>query len=228
MKFSKDFFSSITPPAFDHACPTCATPSTRAGLCLTCERAQRSARDAKMATVASMPTRFVWASGLNAPELSVRVDGAALEQARAADVKLLDRVTLLGTAGAGKTSLGVAIANEWASVTARPALFFAAADIAVARQQHGLGEGEAPIVRQAMNAALLVLDDLGQEWDMGAPVVAHVVQHRYDQAQPTITTSGRSVEQLVSRYGAGVVRRLIETSGGALVLRLRTCERGSP
>jgi hypothetical protein len=31
------------------------------------------------------------------------------------------------------------------------------------RQQHGLGEGEPPIVRQAMSAPLLVLDDVGQE-----------------------------------------------------------------
>jgi DNA replication protein DnaC len=168
-----------------------------------------------------MPARYRWAGGLDAAELAVRVDVAALDQARAIDLMRLDRVTLLGAATAGKTSLAVAMAHAWARVQGRPGLFCAAVDIGVARQQHGLGEGEPPIVRQAMSAPLLVLDDVGQEGEFGIAPVAHVIQHRYDRVKPMIATTGFTVEQLVSRYGAGVARRLIETAGGAVVLKLR-------
>jgi DNA replication protein DnaC len=222
MKSLKDLWKGITPPTFDHVCPTCRAPSTHPRPCLACEDAQRATQQAKAATAASMPTRFGWARGLNAPELAARVDATALEQARAIDVVRLDRATLLGPATAGKTSLAVAMAHAWAIAHARPALFLAAVDLGVARQQHGLGEGEPPLVRQAMSAPLLVLDDVGQEADFGSSVVAHVIQHRYDRVKPTIATTGFTVEQLVSRYGAGVARRLIETAGGAVVLKLRS------
>jgi DNA replication protein DnaC len=167
-----------------------------------------------------MPDRLAWASDLSAPELAERVDAAALGQARTLDLKQLDRVTLLGTAGAGKTSLAVAFANAWARASARPAVFVTAADLGLARQQHGLGEGEASLVRQAMGADLAILDDLGVEADAGAPVVAHVLHHRYDRERPTIATTGLTVEQLAKRYGAGVARRLVESAGGAVVLKV--------
>ena len=228
MKTLEDLLRGIKPPTFDHACPKCSKPSTRPGQCLACADAQHLAIEAKQATVASMPKRFAWTGGLDAAALVSCVDSAALEQARAMDVASLDRATLLGSAGAGKTSLASALAVTWASVTARTAVFIAAVDVGVARQQHGLGEGEPRIVRQAMKAPLLVLDDLGQEAEVGIPVVAHILQHRYNQASPTIATSGLSVEQIVSRYGAGVARRLLETLGGATVIKLRgRPERGS-
>lgn len=222
MKSLKDLFGGITPPAFDHVCPSCGAPSSHSRRCVACDDARRAAREARRATATSMPTRFEWAHGLEARELSARVDVRALEQARAIDLVRLDRVTLLGAASAGKTSLAVAIANTWARTQARRAAFLAVVDLGIARHQHGLGQGEPRVVLQAMAAPLLLLDDVGQEVDSGSPVVAHVIQHRYDQAKPTIATTGLTVEQMVSRYGAGVGRRLIETSGGVLVLKLQS------
>jgi hypothetical protein len=67
-----------------------------------------------------------------------------------------------------------------------------------------------------MSAPLLLLDDVGQEVEFGSPVVAHAIQYRYDRVKPILATSGLTVEQLVSRYGAGVGRRLVETAGGRL------------
>jgi DNA replication protein DnaC len=223
MKTLEDLLRGIKPPTFDHGCPTCGTLTTRPGQCPACADAKRLELEAKQATAASMPKRFAWTAGLDATALAACVDSAALEQARAMDVASLDRATLLGSAGAGKTSLASALAVTWAGATARTAVFVAAVDVGVARQQHGLGEGEPRIVRQAMNAPLLVLDDLGQEAEVGIPVVAHILQHRYNRAIPTIATSGLTIEQLVSRYGAGVARRLLETVGGVIVIRLRTC-----
>ena len=222
MKSLGDLLRGVTPPAFEHVCSTCGAPSTAPRPCLPCEEAARVARDARLATTASIPSRFAWASSLDAPELARRVDVAALEQARAIELERLDRATLLGPAGAGKTALAVAMASTWSRATARPAFFVGAVDVGVARQEHGLGEGAPRILRDAGAAPLLVLDDLGQELESGAATVAHVVQRRYDDAKPTLTTSGLTVEQLVSRYGAGVARRLLETAGGALVLKLRS------
>ncbi len=217
-----DLWRGMTPPTFNHACPTCRTPSTSPRRCRACEDAEHVAREARVATAASLPTRFVLAGGLDGVELSARIDAVGLARARAIDLVGLDRVTLLGPAGAGKTTLAAALAMAWASIHGRAAEFVPAVDLGVARQQHGLGEGEPRRVLQAMAAPLLVLDDVGQEVEIGVPVVAHVLQHRYDHVKSTVATSGLTVDQLVARYGSGVARRLLETVGGATVLKLQS------
>jgi DNA replication protein DnaC len=228
-KTIEDVLASIAPPRFDHACTRCSAATPRTGLCLECADEQRAARDAVLATRASIPKRFAWVPDLSAPTLSERVDQAALAHARALDLTRLDRVTLLGSAASGKSSLAVALASAWSAANALPAVFVAAADLGVARQQHGLGAGEAALVRQAMCAELTILDDLGVEPEVGAPVIAHLLHHRYDSQRPTIVTTGLAIEQLAKHYGAGVARRLLETAGGAVVLKLGgRRERSSP
>jgi DNA replication protein DnaC len=222
MKSIGDWLRGIPPPSFGHVCPTCGSASNTPRPCLGCEQAARLAREARLVTAASIPPRFEWATSLDALEFGLRVDRVALEEARAMDLRRLDRATLLGPAGAGKTALAVGLATGWTRVTARSALFIAAIDVGTARREHGLGEGAPRIVRDALAAPLIVLDDLGQELDSGAADVAHVIQRRYDDEKPTIATSGLAVEQLLSRYGAGVVRRLLEAAGGAVVLKLRS------
>jgi hypothetical protein len=99
--------------------------------------------------------------------------------------------------------------SPWRSPTRGPVstldrrCLLAAVDLGVARQQHGLGDGEPRIVLHAMSAPLLLLDDVGQEVEFGSPVVAHAIQYRYDRVKPILATSGLTVEQLVSRYGGG-------------------------
>jgi hypothetical protein len=51
-------------------------------------------------------------------------------------------------------------------------------------------------------------------------VIAHLLHRRYDAQRPTIATTGLTIEQLASRYGAGVARRLVETVGGATVVKM--------
>jgi DNA replication protein DnaC len=220
VKNFRDILAGFSPPPFGHACRRCSQPIPRPGLCPACADAESALRDAVLATRASMPERLSWAPDLSDPDLVELVGGDVLAQARASDLKRLDRVTLLGPAGSGKSTLAVTLAKAWTSANARPSVFVAAVDLGVARQQHGLGEGEAALVRRAMAAELAVLDDLGVELDAGAPVVAHVLHHRYDRERPTIATTGLTVEQLAKRYGAGVARRLVETAGGAVVLKL--------
>jgi DNA replication protein DnaC len=220
MKTARDFFLGMRPPAFDHACPRCGQTMSGRGLCPACADAQRAAHDALSATAASIPERLAWASALDAPKLLERVSPPALAQVRALDFQRMDRVTLLGPAGCGKSSLAVALAQAWTRSHARPSFFVSAADLGVARQQCGLGEGEAILVQRAMGAALTIVDDLGVEPDIGAPVIAHLLHRRYDAQRPTIATTGLTIEQLASRYGAGVARRLVETVGGATVVKM--------
>lgn len=217
-----DLLPKLEVPAFDFVCPACAAAVSRPGLCIDCDDRQRAHGEAQRTTRQSIPPRFAWAQGLDVPELEDRVDGGALARVRALVPAKVDRVTLLGPAGSGKTSLAVALAHAFAANTGKPALFVPAVALGVARQQHSLGAGEAPLVRQAIGAPLLVLDDVGQELEAGSSVVAYVVQHRYDDARPTVVTSGLRPEQLAQRYGAGVFRRLVEAIGGAVVVKLRS------
>ncbi len=220
MKAARELLLGITAPSFDHTCPRCAETTCRRGLCPACEDAQHAVREALLATNLSIPPRLAWATGLDVPELPERVSAPAIAQVRGLDLKRLDRVTLVGPAGGGKSSLAVALAHAWARANAHPAFFVAAADLGVARQQHALGDGEAGLVRQAMGAKLVILDDLGVEPDIGAPAIAHVLHHRYDRQRTTIATTGLTIEQLASRYGAGVARRLVETAGGAVLVKM--------
>lgn len=220
MKSTRDILAGFIPPKCDQTCTRCRAAIAGPGLCPACQQAQDTLRDAVFATRASMPERFAWARSLDVPELSERVDPAAVLQARALNLNRLDRVTLLGPAGAGKSSLAVVLANAWTRANARPSVFVRAANLGVARQHHGLGAGEASLVRQAMGAELALLDDLGVEPEAGSPVVAHLLHRRYDSERPTIATTGLTVEQLAKRYGAGVARRLVETAGGAIVIKL--------
>jgi len=87
-----------------------------------------------------------------------------------------------------------------------------ATSLSLARREHPLGQGEAPVVEQAMAAALLVIDDLGWEPRQDT-TCTDVLAYRYDAGLPTIVTSGEVPEVLSDRYGAALIRRITETRG---------------
>lgn len=78
----------------------------------------------------------------------------------------------------------------------------------MARRAHPLGQGDAPLVKEAMAADLLVLDDLGQETERGDTAIWDVVDSRYTAELPTVTTTGLTRAQLEDRYRAQFIRRL--------------------
>lgn len=89
--------------------------------------------------------------------------------------------------------------------------------LATCAKWHPLGEGEPPDLVDARKALVLVLDDLGLERDPCE--IIDVIHARYETGLVTWTTTGLGLDELRSKYGEAVTRRLVEgqTSPGRLV-----------
>lgn len=120
---------------------------------------------------------------------------------------------LSGPFGSGKTHLAAAAlhgAIERTLVHGR----FVSAGALVAEVRSGEGKrviDYAPVER-AIEAELLVLDDLGQEagTDFARDVVTRVVMKRYDCTRPTIFTSNRDPKGMEAVLGGAIVSRIME------------------
>jgi chloramphenicol 3-O-phosphotransferase len=110
------------------------------------------------------------------PTLSSRVCGAAIGIGRSSCDQ--PRVVLMGTARAGKTSLGVAMLWHSVTTTEREAVFVHAHRLGLARIQHPAGAGEPEVVATAMRTPLVLLDDVGSERDHAMNAVPDVLLER--------------------------------------------------
>lgn len=155
----------------------------------------------------SIPPTYRWCH-LDAPELSERVYGPAIAMGK--NDWREPRICLMGASRAGKTSLAVAMLRAWVLGHQRVAVFVPAHRLGVARIQHAAGHGEPEIVETAMTAPLVLLDDVGSERDFPTNPLPDVVFERHAQELPTWITTGLTREQLVKRYGLGVVARMFE------------------
>jgi DNA replication protein DnaC len=165
-------------------------------------------RAALSALEKTIPDSYRWAR-FSAPELRQRVPASAL----AAAVEYAwrhDRVCLMGASRAGKTSLAVAMLRRWVSHANRPAAFVHAYRLGVARILHPAGHGEPDLVESAMRAPLVLIDDLGGERDHAHSALPDVLVERHAENRPTWVTTGLTREQLVKRYGQGIVARVFE------------------
>ena len=107
--------------------------------------------------------------------------------------------------------------RRWVATTERKATFVHAYRLGLARIQHQAGSGEPDVVETAMRVPLLLLDDLGSERDHAMNAVPDVVFERDAENRPTWVTTGLTRDQLIQRYGLGVVARVFER---ATVIRL--------
>jgi DNA replication protein DnaC len=197
------------------------------GVCVACYRKLQAAASirAARATQEEAPSHYQWAS-FDAPELRDRVKPpSAIEKAFGATS---GSVLLCGPAGSGKTSLAVSIAHRRASLqvaTQHPSCpypefrtwrgsFITSMELARARSQHRLGEGEALSIRAAVGARLLILDELGAEIGRDS-ATAEVIHRRHEQDRDTIYTTPFSLSDLSKKYGDGICRRLFE--GGTVI-----------
>jgi DNA replication protein DnaC len=191
-----------------HECSTCEAKSAAQ------IEAARRASSVEAEVAAEIPQRYRWAT-LDSPDLVRRVES---RQAIAAARLAMDAASMvvLGPAGSGKTSLACAIlrarAAKFGKATGTYATAFA---LTKARQEHRLGDGEAPRVALAMSCRLLLIDELGAELGRNT-AVPEVIHARHEAELPTMYTSGFSLDELAAKYGSGICRRLFE---GATVIR---------
>ncbi len=130
---------------------------------------------------------------------------------------------VLGSTGLGKTAAVacalrrlVRAATNWRDPTLRTHWTNASA-IALARRHTGLGAGEAAEIRRAIEAPVLVVDELGPE-----PLDAalhDVLDARYTHQRVTLATSGMSLAELRERYGAARIRRITAPHGAVVEVR---------
>jgi hypothetical protein len=171
-------------------------------------------QDALAALERTIQPVYRWAR-FSAPELPERIPASAIAQAKASWRE--PRVCLMGVSRAGKTSLAVAMLRQWVSSSARFGAFVPAYLLSTARIQHPAGHGEPEIVELALKAPLALLDDLGCERDHAMNPIPDIIFARHAEDRPTWVTTGLTREQLVKRYGLGVVARIFER---AKVIRL--------
>jgi hypothetical protein len=70
-----------------------------------------------------------------------------------------------------------------------------------------LGKGECPEVAEARRATLLVLDDVGNEGDVGVEIVRSLLTERYEK-RPTWVTTGLGRSVFAGRYGGNIERKV--------------------
>lgn len=162
------------------------------------------------------------ALGLLTPDGTPRVrlprERLAAALAWAAAVARPPSLILVGPLRHGKTSTAAALLGAWFAgqhgrdpSVAKQARFLDAQTLGLAREQHKLGAGEAPLVVDAIGASVLVLDDVGQEPPRHAEVVRHVVRRRADFRRATWITTWMTREELAERYAdAGFAARVFE------------------
>jgi len=167
---------------------------------------------------------------ISSPDFALRVKSERLRNfAKRYQPDSHGSVVLLGGTGAGKSTAAAAAVLRLSSEAvddftksgahstellgfASRIVWVTAAALCVARKQHRLGEGEAPVIKRAESATLLVLDEVGQE--LAEPAwLLELIDTRYARGLPVISTSGLKRAEIEARYGSGSTRRLIEPRG---------------
>jgi hypothetical protein len=131
---------------------------------------------------------------------------------------------LAGKSGYGKTVLAVSalkrFVEERAKLTqsdaefalARGARFVDATDLAIERTGHPLGKGIPPLMTDALDATLVVLDGVGDEPPSMPNPVIELINARHKRGRTTWFTIGITSTVAGLRYGGGVKRRIFEAA----------------
>ena len=138
-------------------------------------------------------------------------------------------ILLAGNWGSGKTHLAVAALRTTVERTFVEARFVSAGEL-VSRVRSGERLDWTP-VEEAIEAELLLLDDLGQEvgTEFVRDIVARVLFGRYDHARPTIMTSNLGPDGLKRVFGGAVLSRIHQMADARTLFSkdFRTRERAS-
>jgi DNA replication protein DnaC len=187
-------------------------------LCETCKaiRIQESRRLRMSDALRTMPEAFhSWA------EVASKADRRIVDALRSW-TRSGGNLVLLGPSGVGKTTAVCArvrgiidsairgVRDPESFAWAEGIRWVEAPALAKASRNHALGRGDAPEIGVAINATLLVLDELGYEQARDR-TIADVIEQRYNRQLLTISTSGRTRAEMAQQYGDAVFRKLIAT-----------------
>jgi DNA replication protein DnaC len=205
---AEDLHITLPPPEAQHAAEEYW--QERRNVALRREReAEFKRRETRERTIAGkLPPNFSWAA-FEAPTLQRRVrNPRAIELATTSIDEA--RVVLTGAAGSGKTSLAAAMLRAHYVLRGGTIAFEPAWELATARSRHPLGQGEPDVVRHALDAEVLVLDDLGNEKPNPTSAVDDIIFGRHWGARTTWITTSKRPEEIAERYGDGIARRIFE------------------
>lgn len=205
-------------PRLAPRCRCGATVRGRRGVCEACSASDR----AEMLTLSFGPVlaplpAWEWAR-FGRPEMRA-VSRRLYDAAEAWSPEDGNLVLLDPTSGAGKTASAVAIIHRLVDDAMRPGAthaerthargirYLSAYDLATARRNHPLGAGEAPLIRQAKRATLLVIDEVGFERAVDT-AIPDVLNARYQMALPTVVTAGMTEPDFAAYLGDAVKRKL--------------------
>lgn len=145
----------------------------------------------------------------------------AIGETRKALLAQKPKIVFVGVSGSGKTSLAAAALHEYiGGLRYRPVVsWLKARDVAYARTRQPLGQGDPAILEVAIGSDLVIIDDLGQDpppRSFQTNLLPDIVLERYDRKGPLWVATWLSLAEMVSRYGEGFARRVLE---GAKVIQ---------
>jgi len=180
-------------------------------------------------TLDSVPEDFRWALGATVQQLRANSSRTGRPCVALSDAGVSRAITappaahlhFRGETGSGKTTL--AIAMLYAFVRTNPekrrgSFFVESTDLARARKEYRLGDGEAPLIARACRVPLLLVDELAGETDDRDGGIKDVIYRRAAASKPTWVTCGQVAtlddvqfaRYLTERYDGGCARRICE------------------
>ena len=188
----------------------------------------RRRRDALRTFERSLPSVYRWIR-LDHPNFQPRGSNASLST-RPPTAK---RVVFFGPAGAGKTTLAIALLRARLEREIASRSFASDDDVeALARHcrfasAHRLGvmrlvaQADPIEIQGAMRAPVLLLDDLGSDADIDSNPIPNIIAERHAEERVTWITTGLSADEIAARYGGGTARRVLEEAECVRLDRVR-------
>lgn len=132
-------------------------------------------------------------------------------------------LTLIGPCGTGKSHLAVSIIRYVAEVHGLQSRLIMFSDLMreiKATWSGGIGDKEADIIARCRRVELLVIDEIGVQYDTGTErlVLYALVNGRYEDMLPGVIISNLSFQNLERLVGDRVADRLFDTTGSNKVV----------
>ena len=121
-----------------------------------------------------------------------------------------DSILMHGKTGLGKTHLSLSIASEVLS-KGYSVIYGSAPDLFRKIEKEHFGQEEGDTIGALQNAELLILDDLGAEFESRFYVSAfyNILNNRMNAARPIIVSTNLELPELQARYGDRITSRLM-------------------